>query len=117
MQRYGGETWELARLYLIDSAPKNSESCTISKSVGYIRKHFPSVKFLVSYADPSVNHHGTVYKAAGWKPDGRTDDERKSPRFDYSVDGKVYSRKSHIPSGSVVKKVPRVSKFRFYLSL
>jgi hypothetical protein len=69
----------------------------------------------VSYADPSVGHVGTVYKASNWMADGRTDDERKSPRCDY-VDantGKKYSRKSHIPAGAKVQRVPRVSKFRF----
>lgn len=73
----------------------------------------------MSYADPSVGHMGTVYKAANWIPDGRTDDERKTPRFDYAdaATGKKYSRRGHVPEGVIIKRVPRVSKHRFYYPL
>jgi len=74
---------------------------------------------LVSYADPSAGHSGVIYRAANWKSDGRTDDDRKTPRFDYADanSGKKYSRASHIPIGTDIKRVPRVSKWRFIYSL
>lgn len=116
--RYGGLVWELARLYLIDEVPKNSESWLISKSVKWIKKNVPEVRFLVSYADPSAGHQGIIYKASGWKEDGSTDDERKTPRFDYAdKTGKLYGRKAHVPLGIEIEKVPRVSKHRFFLKL
>lgn len=118
-KRYGGKTWELARLYLLDEIPKNAETWLIGKSVRYIKRENPEVKFLLSYADPSVGHEGTIYKAANWKQDGRTDDERKSPRCDY-VDartGKKYGRKGNMPDDAEVIRVPRVSKWRFYYEL
>jgi len=118
-KRYGGETWELARLWLDDLVPQNAETWLIAQTVRYIRQHYESVKVLVSYADPSVGHTGTVYKAANWIPDGRTDDERKSPRCDYAdvATGKRYSRRSHVPDGVVIKRVARVSKYRFIYRL
>lgn len=85
-RRYGGETWELSKLYL---------------------------------ADPSAGHTGTIYRAANWRQDGMTDDERKSPRCDY-VDlrtGKKYGRRGNMPPDAVVVRKPRVSKYRFMLAL
>jgi hypothetical protein len=118
-KRYGGVTWELARLWIEDKVPSNAESWLISQAVRHIRKHRPEVQNLVSYADPSVGHRGQVYKASNWVPDGRTDDERKSPRFDYAdaSTGKKYSRRGHVPEGVTIKRVPRISKHRFIFKL
>lgn len=114
-KRYGALTWELARLWIDDGVPANAESFFISRSVKYIKKNKPEVACLVSYADPSVGHKGTIYKAANWQPDGRTDQERRTPRFDYAdaATGKRYSRKGHVPEGVEIKRIPRVSKYRF----
>jgi hypothetical protein len=118
-KRYGGETWELARLWLDDSVPQNAETWLISKAVKYIRQNFSLVEVLVSYADPSAGHGGTIYKAANWVADGRTDEERKTPRFDYADanTGKRYSRRKHIPEGISIQRIPRVSKHRFIYRL
>jgi hypothetical protein len=118
-KRYGGETWELARLWLDDAVPQNAETYFISRAIRYIRQQHQTVKVLVSYADPSVGHAGTIYKAANWIADGRTDQERKTPRFDYTdaVSGKRYSRRSHVPVGCQIKRIPRVSKHRFIYRL
>jgi hypothetical protein len=118
MKRYKVSlAWELARLYLLDSEPFNSETWLIAKAFKWIKKHFPKVELIVSYADPSVGHQGVIYKAANFEIDGKTDQERKTPRFDYSVEGKIYSRRSHVPEGSVITRVPRVSKFRYIYRL
>lgn len=118
-KRYGGITWELARLWLDDSVPKNAETYLIGRAVRYIRQKHPDVRVLVSYADPSAGHAGTIYKAANWAADGRTDQERKTPRFDYAdaASGKRYSRRGHVPEGVVITRIPRVSKHRFVLRL
>ena len=118
MKRYRVSlAWELARLYIMDSEPFNSETWFMAKAVKFVRSNYPAVKALVSYADPSAGHSGTIYRAANWKSDGRTDQERKTPRFDYAVDGKHYSRRSHVPEGSKVVRIPRVSKFRYVYSM
>lgn len=118
-KRYGGVTWELARLWVDDAVPQNAETWLIARSVKYIRQHFPSVQALVSYADPAAGHIGTIYKAANWICDGRTDQERKTPRFDYrdADTGKHYSRRGHVPDGVTIKRVARVSKYRFVYRL
>ena len=118
-RRYGGYTWELARLWIKDSVPRNGETWLISQSIKYIKRHYPGVCFLVSYADPSAGHVGTVYKAANWREDGRTDDNRKTPRFDYANadTGKRYSRAGRIPAGIPLMRIPRVSKYRYVYPL
>ena len=118
-KRYGGETWELARLWLDDSVPQNAETWLIARAVRYIRQNHPAVAVLVSYADPSAGHAGTIYKAANWQLDGRTDEGRKTPRADYAdlVTGKRYSRRGHVPADVTVRRIARVSKHRFVYRL
>jgi len=115
--RYGGPTWELARLWIDDLVPKNGESWLIGAAVKHVRREHIEVSVLVSYADPSAGHSGGIYMASNWERDGSTDDGRKTPRFDYEVDGKHYSRRAHVPVGSDVVRVPRVSKPRFIYRL
>lgn len=118
-KRYGGKTWELARLYLLDEIPKNAETWLIGKSVRWIKRHHPDVMHLLSYADPSAGHAGTIYRASNWRMDGMTDDERKSPRCDYydARTGQKYGRRGNMPKAAVVERRPRVSKHRFTLAL
>jgi hypothetical protein len=117
--RYGGKTWELARLYLLDEVPQNAETWLIAQSVKWIKQNRPEVCNLVSYADPSAGHSGTIYRAANWREDGRTDDERKSPRCDYydARTGQKYGRRGNMPADAVVERRPRVSKYRFALAI
>lgn len=118
-KRYGGNTWELARLYLLDYIPKNAETWFLGKAVRYVKRYHLEVDFLLSYADPSAGHNGTIYRAGNWVSDGRTDDERKSPRCDYQdpATGKIYHRKGHIPPDVQIVRVPRVSKWRYIMPL
>lgn len=113
-KRYGVTVaWELARLFIEDKTPKNTETWFVARAIAYVKRVHPEVELLVSYADPSAGHSGTIYRAGNWIADGRTDQERKTPRFDYAVGQKIYSRRSHVPAGSIITRVPRVSKFRF----
>lgn len=130
MVRYGGvQTWELARLFIEDVTPKNAETWFVARAIRWIRLNHQEVRCLVSYADPSAHHEGTIYKAGNWIQDGRTDQERRSPRIDYAAevtepqsslfgsDPKPllvkFSRRSHVPADVDFKRVPRVSKHRF----
>jgi hypothetical protein len=54
-------TW----LWLADELPRNSESRVIAIVIRAIKYH-TDIKFLVSYADPSQGHLGTIYQAANW---------------------------------------------------
>ena len=114
-KRYGGKTGELARVYLLDGIPRNAESWLIGKSCRWIRSNHREVRFLVSYADPSAGHRGTIYEASNWIDDGRTDEGRRTPRCDYfdARTGKKYGRRGNMPADAIVERRPRVSKRRF----
>lgn len=58
---------ELRRLFLIDSAGKNSESRVIGFCLRYIKKIDKDIKVIVSYADPYHNHTGIIYKASNFE--------------------------------------------------
>jgi len=124
-KRYGGKCWELARLWIDDIMPKNSETWFIAKTIQILRKERPEVEGLVSFADPSAGHSGTIYKAGNWKPDGRQDEERKSPRVDLFIGDRKFSRWDRAFRAAdelgitreEIRRVPKVSKFRFFYSL
>lgn len=54
--------YELNRLVISESLPKN----TLSYFVGKTLKLIPQPCVVVSYADTSQNHHGYIYQATNW---------------------------------------------------
>lgn len=113
-KRYGVTVaWELARLFIEDGTPKNTETWFMARAIAYVKRARPEVEILISYADPSAGHSGTIYRAGNWISDGYTDQGRKTPRCDYQFAGKMYSRKGHLPEGAAYIRIPRVSKPRF----
>ncbi len=62
---------EIRRMALYDECPKNSESYFLSKIIWYIKKN-TDARGVLSYADTSVGHKGTIYKAANFKNIGET---------------------------------------------
>jgi hypothetical protein len=68
-----GQNWlELRRLAIAPDSPKFTATWMISKMIKDIKKRFPTVHSLVSYQDTAV-HMGTIYAAANWKLDQRSD--------------------------------------------
>ncbi len=55
----------LARLWLADSLPRNSESRVLGIVLRDLRRT-TRWKLVLSYADPSVGHVGVIYRASGW---------------------------------------------------
>ncbi len=55
----------LTRLWLFDDLPRNSESKVISIVIRALKQN-THIKFMVSYADPSQGHVGTIYQATNW---------------------------------------------------
>lgn len=54
---------ELTRLWSPDEMPKNTESRLITESIKLLPKE---VYLIVSFADPSHNHQGTIYQATNF---------------------------------------------------
>ena len=77
------EYLELNRMFLFDSAPKNSESKAISYCIKYIKSKYKAVKWIQSFADQRCGKFGIVYQACSfsyfgehinkfWELDGET---------------------------------------------
>ena len=67
----GKKCVEIRRMALIDAMPKNSESWLLAKTIWFLKKH-TDYTHVISYADKSVGHVGTIYKAANFKLIGQT---------------------------------------------
>jgi hypothetical protein len=59
-----GQYLELVRMAL--NGKQESTSKAMSISIKLVKKHNPSVKLLISYADKGQNHIGTIYQATNW---------------------------------------------------
>ena len=60
------EVFELTRLFIYDGYGNNIESWFISQSFNWLRINNSEIKALISYADPSANHKGLIYRASNW---------------------------------------------------
>jgi hypothetical protein len=81
----------LARLWLHDDLPRNSETCVIAKALKLVQRrwlevHPPRfldqpyhVRKIISYADTTY-HRGTIYRAANFREYGRTVSQRRHGR-------------------------------------
>jgi len=114
------ECLTLTRLWLSDELPSNSESRIIGICLRALNKH-TQVKFLVSYADPTEGHMGTIYQATGWLYTGLSE---AIPKFDLG-DGRIrhsrslshafgsHSMKHFEACGLSVKVIPQPRKHRY----
>ena len=68
---------------------KNLASCFLSKAINVFKKNFPEIKKLISFADQTVGHVGTIYLASGWKEDGETVES-----YHYAKDGMLWHKRT-----------------------
>jgi hypothetical protein len=57
---------ELNRMAFDDVLPKNSESRSISIAIKLIKKNYPQIKWILSYADGTMCGDGAIYRASGF---------------------------------------------------
>ena len=62
---------ELKRLCCIDDTPKNTESFFIGSTLRWLKKN-TEIKIVISYADMTYSHRGTIYKASNFTYNGIT---------------------------------------------
>lgn len=56
---------ELRRFVMVDDTPKNSESFVLAQMFRELRKR--GIERILSYANPSHGHVGTIYRATGFR--------------------------------------------------
>lgn len=114
----------LTRLWLDDRLPKNSESRFLGLVFRALRRH-TSVKFVVTYADPAVDHVGYIYQATNWLYTGLSqahpllDLGDGVPRHTRSVGSALgtYSARYLRREGLRVRTIPRPPKHRYIFFL
>jgi hypothetical protein len=97
------EYLELNRMWLDDLAIRNSESKAISYCIKYIKKKYPKIKWIQSFADERCGKFGIVYQAANFKYYG----EHISIFWEF--DGEIYHN-SHITNSHRKSKNNLISK-------
>jgi hypothetical protein len=100
-----GQWWEIKRLVMSPKCPKNSESRFIAITMKLLRK-LVLMRGVVTYADDSQGHVGTIYKACGFTALGMT-----SEKSDFWVDGKIKQRGK--TKGGIGEWKPRTRKWLF----
>ncbi len=110
----------LTRLWLSDDLPANSESRVLGVTLRALKRH-TGLRFLVSYADPSQGHVGTIYQATNWVYTGFSE---VMPLYDIG-DGKprhsrslshaygTHSVRHFARHGVNVRLVPQAAKHRY----
>lgn len=92
--RLGYDTSEIMELSRFCIHPhyhkKNFGSWTVSRCKKLIKNDVPRLKCLISFADTTFNHDGTIYKASGWRLDG----EVKPSYWYVNEDGYVMHKKT-----------------------
>jgi len=57
---------EIHRIALAEWLPRNSESRSLAVLIRLLRRHYPHLRWLLSYADGCQCGDGTIYRAAGF---------------------------------------------------
>ena len=97
---------ELNRLWVRDDQPK----CTASQFVADALRQLPP-RIIASYADTAAGHSGVVYRALNFSYAGWTDEDRKTPRFDYVVPGKHSRDAFRCGKFTRVRRKPKIKYF------
>lgn len=66
------EAFELTRLFIHDGYGKNIESYCLSRALKYIKRDFPRIKAIITYADGEQGHRGIIYQACGFNYQGNS---------------------------------------------
>ena len=114
----------LARFWMDDRAPRNSESRALGIIARHLRRH-TAVKALLAYSDPAAGHSGMIYRAAGWLFLGEADAQPLMsvnggpPRHLRSVASVLQSHSADYlrRHGFEVKMIPTTPKLRYLLLL
>ena len=92
------EYLELNRMALAPSAPKNSESRVIAITLRILRKQYPYLKCILSFADGCQCGDGTIYRASGFmlidykKNNALLGDENGEIHFNHGTKEKAAAR-------------------------
>jgi len=83
------EVFELTRLFIHDGYGRNIESFALSKSLDLLRRDFPHIKAIITYADGEQGHRGIIYQACNFDYQGNSS-LALMPNYSVSLEGPPY---------------------------
>lgn len=113
--------WEFLRMVVLDDCDC-PRTYFMGRSIKILRQKFPQVKMLVTYADQTEGHDGTVYLAGSWEPVGLTakkyhyidkDGLRLNKRIPWDYSRKHGITEQEAADAMVLIKVPEEPKIKF----
>ena len=119
VKRYGlkmQQGCELVRVALKDHATPVTRIIAIALKM--VKRNFPGLRLVVSFADPEHGHHGGIYQGGGWIYCGRT-----QASDEYIYRGKRWQGRSFRNNRKGMEKHPDVkivkgsSKYRYLMPL
>lgn len=81
---------ELNRMAFSDALPKFSESRAIGVALRLIKKHYPQIKWVISFSDATQCGDGLIYRASGFVLTGI----KKNTQMLRMVDGSIMAKKT-----------------------
>jgi hypothetical protein len=81
---------ELNRMAFSEALPRNSESRALSIAFKLIKKHYPHIEWIISFADGTQCGDGTIYRASGFVLTGI----KKNTQIWISPENTTFSRMS-----------------------
>lgn len=72
---YKSAVIELHRLHIMDITPRNTETWFMAKCFALLHKEKPEIKGILSFADTTEGHSGTIYQAMNFYYVGKTNAE------------------------------------------
>lgn len=108
-KKFNNQIIELSRLYLIDEAPKFSETHSIAKSISLLKQMKTKYRWIISFADNSVGHNGTIYQASNWIYTGKT-----KKMWDYKIKGFEKKHPRGVLNNKTVKEIKEIWGDKFY---
>lgn len=100
---------ELNRMAFADWLPRNSESRAIAVAMRLIRKSYPHIEWVVSFADGTKCGDGTIYRASGFALTGIKENTQVWAAPDGSTHSRTALTDNHSP-GSKAKAQATVSR-------
>lgn len=83
------EVFELTRLFIHDGYGKNIESYCLMKAIQFLKRDFPEIKAIITYADGEQGHKGTIYQACNFYYQGNSS-LALMPNYSISLTGPPY---------------------------
>jgi hypothetical protein len=127
-KRWGLKTREVCEMTRMALGPHETPtSRVLAIAIKMLRKACPGIKAVVSFADPSAGHVGTVYQAQGWiycgktAPDKQYVDKSGATHHSRSVDRSGvksrYGKKTPCPRPQDCRVIVLAGKHRYVLPL